>query len=97
MKFGIILFCSLFFVSCQTVTISPSGSNQKYSSIPTYEQSQHFFFLGLAGENIVDVSTICGDREVLQMQTQDTFLNSLLQIITLWIYTPRTAKVWCSR
>ena len=97
MKFWMLVFCSLFFISCQTVTISPSGNKHRLSNMPTYEQSQHFFLLGLIGNKFVNVSSICGDREVLQMQTQSTFLNAFLYGITLGIYTPRTAKVWCSK
>ena len=97
MKFYLLLVCSLFFISCQTVTISPKGNKHKYSSVPSYEKSQTFWFFGLAGENFVNVQSICGSREVLQMQTQDTFVNRLLAGITFGIYTPRTAKVWCKR
>ena len=97
MKFGLLLFCLLFFVSCQTVTISPSGDTRSYSSTPTYSESQHFFLFGLVGNNIINVSSVCGDRSVLQMQTQSTFLDGFLGSITLGIYTPRTASIWCSR
>ena len=97
MKFYLFLFCSLFFISCQTVTISPKGHKHRYSNIPVYEQSQSFFFWGLVGESVVNVQSICGDRKILQMQTQSTFVNQLLTALTLGIYAPRTAKVWCSR
>ena len=90
-------FCilSVFIISCQTVTINPKGGWQKYSSFPSYEVAQSFFFWGLAGEAYIDVSSICGEREVRQMQRQATFTNQLLTLITLGIYSPRTARVWC--
>lgn len=81
---------------CSTVTISPKGVT-KYSTEPTYEDSKKFYLLGLVGENDVDVKDICGNRPVRQIQTQDTFLDSFLTIITLTIYSPRTVKVWCGK
>ena len=91
----IILSLVLFCVSCQTVTISPPGETVKYSNPPNYTESQNFFLFGLIGEAHIDVASICGDRAVKQMQSQETFLNGLLGTITLGIYSPRTASVWC--
>ena len=90
-----VLFSLLFVVSCQTVTINPQGGTVKYSSLPDYKKSHHFFLFGLIGERNVNTAQICKGRRVKQMQTQQTFLNGLLSGLTLGIYTPRTSKVWC--
>lgn len=79
---------------CSTVTISPTG-HAKIKSEPSYEAKQSFFLAGLIGERHVDVQSICQQRPVVQMQTVDTFSDSLLGMVTLGIYTPRTARVWC--
>ena len=84
-------------VSCQTVTIKPDGGERRYSTIPTYEKSQSFFLGGLIGEGTVNVSNVCRGLKVMQMQTQATFLNQLVGVLTVGIFTPRTVKVWCSR
>jgi len=47
------------------------------------------------GEPHIDVKAICGDKEVRQLQTIDQFTDRLLGLVTLGIYSPRTAKVWC--
>ena len=87
---------AFFLISCQTVTISPEGQSFKYSIPPDYEQTQNFFFWGLVGESQIPVRSICKDKPVKQMQTQDTFINRLLLGLTIGIYSPRTAKVWCA-
>lgn len=93
-----ILYIFLFLISsCQTVTISPDGKKTTLSSTPTYERSHNFFLWGLVGESNINVEEICTERSVKQMQTQQTFVNGLLSKITLGIYTPRTAKVWCEK
>lgn len=60
------------------------------------EESKSFFFWGLAGEHSIDVNGVCQGKPAQQMQTQTTFLDGLLGGITLGIYAPRSAKVWCA-
>lgn len=84
----------LLIAGCSTVTINPEISG-KLVSPPTYEDSKSFYFWGLAGEHRVNVVQICGDKKVAQMQSQQTFVDGLLGVITLGIYSPHTVKVWC--
>ncbi len=86
---------SFIFVGCQSVTISPDGRSSKVTTPPTYSKSEHFFLVGLIGKSNIDVNQVCGGRKVVQMQSQQTFVDGLLGIITLGIYAPHTAKVWC--
>ncbi len=80
--------------ACSTITISPEGGG-KLTVKPTYEESKPFYFWGLSGEHRVDVLKVCDDKEPLQMQSQLTFVDGILGLITLGIYAPHTAKVWC--
>ena len=44
----------------------------------------------------VDAAKICGGAEnVVKTETQQTFVNGLLGFITLGIYTPLEARVYC--
>jgi len=87
----------LFFVGCATVTIKPGNyANQpKLSSSPTYQESKPYFLWGLVGEHTIDVQEVCGGRECVQMQSQYTFLDGFLSFLTIGLYSPKTAKVWC--
>jgi hypothetical protein len=76
------------------VTIRDKGT-AKFSADPTYETSKPYFFWGLAGEHHINVKEICGGKKVRQMQATSTFLDGFLSAITLGIYYPRSAKVWC--
>lgn len=96
-RLSVLSLLAFLFVSCQTVSINPSGRTVRYSGSPNYEKSQSFFLFGLIGESFIDVKSICGDRPVKQMQTQETFVDGLLGSVTLGIYTPRTASVWCGK
>ena len=54
-------------------------------------------FLELGRRKTVDAAKICGGAEnVVKTETQQTFVNGLLGFITLGIYTPLEARVYCS-
>lgn len=89
-----IVICIFFITGCSTITTRYEGT-AKLSSSPTYEKSKPYFLWGLVGEHHINVKELCGDKKVSQMQSQDTFLDGFLGFITLGIYLPRTAKVWC--
>lgn len=92
----VIVACMLITMlsACSTVTVHPQNT-AKLSSSPTYKDSKPFYLWGLVGEHRVDVSTICNGTDPKQMQTQQTFTDGLLAVVTLGIYLPHTAKVWC--
>lgn len=91
-----LLVLGLLLTSCQTVTIRPN-SGEKSEREPDFESRQNFFLWGLVpGETYVNVNQACDGEQVSQMQAQNTFLDSFFGLITLGIYAPRTAKVWCN-
>jgi len=92
---SVALFAAVLLSGCATVTIRPDGGT-KVAGTPDYEKSKPYFFWGLAKEHTVNVVEICGDKKVEQVQSQRTFLDGFLGTITLGIYAPKTAKVWCA-
>lgn len=57
-------------------------------------RTANVFFFGLAGTEI-DARTDCPGG-VAVIETQQTFLNGLVSILTLGIYTPRTVTIRCA-
>jgi len=80
--------------ACSSVTLRPEGG-EKDTTDPSYLDSKPFYLAGLIGEHKVDVNEVCEGAEVSQMQTVITGTDWLLSVVTLLIYAPRTAKVWC--
>ncbi|NRB37052.1 MAG: Bor family protein [Pseudomonadales bacterium] len=80
--------------ACSTVTIQPKAA-EKQTQAADFSETRHFFFWGLMGETHVDVKDICADKAITQMQSQATFVNGLLTVVTLGIYAPHSVKVWC--
>lgn len=88
------LFAAIILSGCATVTIRPEGG-EKVVDKPDYQARKNYFFWGLSGEHTIDVAAVCGDKGVEQIQSQRTFGDGFLGAITLGIYTPKTAMVWC--
>ena len=87
-----------FITGCaqQTFTVQ----NKPAAVAPKETITHHFFVSGIPGavKETVDAAKICGGAEnVVKTETQQTFVNGLLGFITLGIYTPLEARVYCSQ
>ncbi|MCV4783909.1 Bor family protein, partial [Escherichia coli] len=72
--------------------------NKPTAVTPKETITHHFFVSGIGQKTTVDAATICGGAEnVVKTETQQTFVNGLLGFITLGIYTPLEARVYCSQ
>jgi Bor protein len=89
-----LLIFTLLLSACSSVTMRPYGGI-KEKRAPDYSDSKDYYFLGLVGEHEINTSEVCGDRRVDQMQAVTTSSDWIRGVFTLFIYSPRTAKVWC--
>lgn len=94
LKLVSIFAVSALLLGCSTVTVRPIDG-PKLANVPTYEETKPFYMWGLVGEHRVDVTEVCSSGSPKQMQTQQTFANGVLGVLTLGIYAPHTVKVWC--
>lgn len=61
------------------------------------QEMQHFFVNGIGQEKQVNAAQVCGGIDkVAKVESHQRFVDGLLSVVTLGIYTPRTAKVYCS-
>ena len=75
----------------QTFTVQ-----NKPAAVAPKETITHHFFVSGIGQKTVDAAKIC-EKMLLGCKTQQTFVNGLLGFITLGIYTPLEARVYCSQ
>ena len=94
LKIIIALIITILMTACSSVTMRPYGGAKETRS-PDYSDSNDYYFWGLKGEYEINTSTVCGDRRVEQMQSVLTVSDWLRGVFTLFIYAPKTAKVWC--
>ena len=95
MKNSILMFLIIsVLAACSSVTVRTDGQRKTHDT-PTFQQRYNYWWWGLQGEYDVNVRQICQGSGVEQIQAVDTLGDSLLQIVTAGIYSPRTAKIWC--
>lgn len=73
--------------------------NVKSESVATPKQltTHHFFVSGIGQQKTIDAAAVCGGADkVVRTEVQQTAVNVLLSVVTLGIYTPREARVYCS-
>jgi hypothetical protein len=91
----VLMLCTLLFLTaCSSVTVRPYGG-EKVTTEPDYKESKDYYLGWLLGEHTVNVSDICGERRVMQMQAVSSLYDMVVSFASILIYTPRTAKVWC--
>ena len=77
----------------QTFTVQ----NKPAAVAPKETTTHHFFVSGIGQKKTVDAAKICGGAEMLLKQKPSNAVNGLLGFITLGIYTPLEARVYCSQ
>ena len=77
----------------QTFTVQ----NKPAAVAPKETITHHFFVSELGRRNCRCSQNLCGAENVVKTETQQTFVNGLLGFITLGIYTPLEARVYCSQ
>jgi hypothetical protein len=61
-----------------------------------HEQKLTFFIAGLVGTEEIQAGQLCPSG-VAKVHTKNTFVDILLTVVTLTIYSPRTAEITCAQ
>ena len=61
-----------------------------------HEHKLTFFLGGLVGTEEIPAGQLCPNG-VAKVHTQNTFVDMLLTVVTLTIYSPRTAEITCAQ
>ncbi|MFK3703609.1 Bor protein [Raoultella sp. BIGb0138] len=72
--------------------------NQGIAVAPQQVTTHHFFVSGIGQSKQIDAAQVCGGADkVVRTEVQQTFVDGLLGFVTLGIYTPRDARVYCAK
>lgn len=77
----------------QRVDFKPIGDHQE----PTHSINQHFFVGGIFQDEVLKVHEHCEYSKLESVQTKLSATNVLTGLVTLGIYTPRTAEIYCAK
>lgn len=87
---GLLMAFSLLLVSCFTYTYNVGDGPQTGVQI---KEKNHYLIYGLAPLETSDPIQMAGNAEDYQVTVQHTFVDGLINAITLGIYTPTTTTV----
>lgn len=82
---------------CAKATIRPDGGERILTDRADYDESEAFFLWGIAGSSDVNLKRVCGEKKVDQMQTQFSPGDTIVTLLTIGLYSPKTARVWCAK
>ncbi|OOF41299.1 lipoprotein bor [Rodentibacter rarus] len=88
-----ILLASLVGCSTQTYIVSEQSAQEKAS----FDKMQHFFVAGIGQQVEKETNEVCANGSTAKVQTQQTFLNGLLNMISYGIYSPRDMRIYCKK
>jgi len=89
--FALALCLTLCACATQSVVLQKENASLKQ------EEMQNFFVSGLGQTQTLNAAEVCGGaNRVAKVERVLTPLNWLLGLLTSGIYTPITAKVYCS-
>jgi len=72
--------------------------NKGTTFAPQKVTTHHFFVSGIGQSKQIDAAQVCGSADkVVRTEVQQTFVNGLLGVVTFGIYTPREARVYCTK
>jgi len=92
-----VVFIAASLTACMKTTFYTDGNPIDDSQVATREDISHYFIEGLGQRSDVNAAEICGGAEnVAKVQTQRTFVNYLVSVITFGFYTPQQYRVYCS-
>lgn len=75
----------------QTAHLKPNATNAS-AKVETHQ----FFLSGIGQEKTVNAAAVCGGAaRVAKVESKQDTKDALLSLVTLGIYTPRTATVYC--
>lgn len=95
MKFILVAILATILSACATQTFTLQDSPADIE--PKQEDMQTFFIGGIGQEQAINAAEICGGADkVAKIEAKERFWDGVLGLVTYGIYTPRTAKVYCT-
>ena len=94
-KLMMVLFTAVAVSGCAQQTFK---INEGIADTKAQETRQSFFVNGIGQSKTIDAALVCGGADkVIRTEVQESGMDVLLRVVTLGIYTPREARVYCAK
>ncbi len=89
------ILCVGVLCGCTNSKFIMDKKSDSYSNVHTYSERDHFFFWGMGRKHEHDFSKICPNGKIVQMTTNNNWIDEVLVSLTMGIYYTRTFTVYC--
>lgn len=81
-------------LGCSTLQLKPKVGAAIVRP-PDYEETANYYLFGLVGKPYFDVYEVCHSRPAEQIQSVYMVSDLAIAASTLFLYFPKTVRVWC--
>jgi hypothetical protein len=86
------LLMTLSFGACSTQSVLINGQQGRLAKA----EAQTFFVSGIGQTQVLNAAAVCGGAErVAKVERVESPMNWLMETVSLGVYTPYNAKVYC--
>lgn len=83
-------------LGCANATFDLTDKPRSADAVPNSEVRQANFFSGFGERHIIDAAKVCGGADkVASVDVNQSFVDAVIATLTLGIYTPLSARVYC--
>jgi hypothetical protein len=83
-------------LGCANATFNMSEEVAQADAKPQTEQRQANFFSGFGQKHAINAAKVCGGADkVASVDVNQSFMDAVIATVTLGIYTPLSARVYC--
>jgi Bor protein len=87
---------TLALIGCANATFNFTDATRPEDTKPNAEERQLNFFSGFGQRQTIDAAKVCGGADkVASVDVNQSFADAVVATITLGIYTPLSARVFC--
>jgi Bor protein len=91
-----LIAAALVLTGCANATFNFTDKSPTEADKPKMEQRQANFFSGFGQKHNIDPVKVCGGLDkVASVDVNQSFTDALIATVTLGIYTPLSARVYC--
>lgn len=83
-------------LGCANATFNMRDEAVQTDAKPQMEQRQANFFSGFGQKHAINAAKVCGGADkVASVDVNQSFMDAVIATVTLGIYTPLSARVFC--
>ena len=94
--FATLLLATVLLSGCANATFNFTDATRPDDTKPNVQEHRAIFFSGFGLRQTIDAAKVCGGADkVASVDVDQSFMDAVIATVTLGIYTPLSARVFC--